>query len=267
MVAEQFPSVLLIRNSTNTGFAFPNNQGIAASSGRYVLLLNSDTEVHPGAFDTLVDFMDAHPKVGAAGPRLTYADGRMQPSCFKFHSPWRTFSDMTGLTGLLPGTEPFADPQRSFDHSRNAPAEALLGAALFVRRQVIEDIGVLDEQFRIHCNEIDWCHRMQRAGWDRYFVADASVMHHMSATLQQENRRFELQAEMLSNLFAYHRKYYGRTGLLWFRFWTAAGYGGRTMLYRLLSLFRRHGDPARKAAMYQGIARAALSGDPERFGG
>src|SRR5690606_38053907 len=97
MVEQAFPRVRLLRNASNTGFAFPYNQGIALSRGRYLLLLNSDTIVLEGALERLVDFMEHHPRVGAAGPLLRYPDGRLQPSCFSFHSPWRVFCDMSGL--------------------------------------------------------------------------------------------------------------------------------------------------------------------------
>ncbi len=265
MVRRDFPDVQLIANDTNTGFAYPNNQGLAISAGRYVLLLNSDTMVQPHALERLVAFMDDHPGAGACGPMLRYPDGRLQPSSFNFHSPWRAFCDFSGLGTLFPRSRLFGNQQRAFDHQRTGKVEAPMGAALLVRREVVETVGGLDERFRIHSNEIDWCYRMQRAGWDRYFVAEAEVVHHLGGTLRTENEGFRLQGEMLQNLFDYHRKHYGSVGLAWFRLWLGVGFGARMLWYPIRNWIRPSAAGRRLARVAPLMVRAAWSGAPAGF--
>ena len=263
LVEREHPAVRLIRNATNTGFAHPNNQGIEISTGRYVMLLNSDTEVRPWAFDRLVGYMDAHPEAGACGPLLRYPDGRPQASWFSFQSPWRCFCDMAGLAALFPRSALFANQERLFDPGRTAEVETLMGAAIVARREVVESIGGLDERFSIHCNEMDWCYQMQRAGWSRVFLPEAEVVHHLGGTLKTENRASRIQGEMLQNLFDYHRKHYGATGVAWFRFWTVIGYGARLLIGGLARLFGR-GPTHEVESFRRGLLRAAWSGDPRR---
>jgi len=181
MVAETFPTVHLIACDENLGFAAGNNVALRAISrpSPYVWLLNPDTEVQPGATAALVDFMERTPQAAVAGAKLLYADGSLQHSAFHF----------PGLTQLL--FEFFPLPPRFYDTSLNgryprrlyegeAPFQVdhPLGAAMMVRREAIEQVGLLDEGFWMYCEEIDWCWRMHEAGWRAYCVPAARVIHH-----------------------------------------------------------------------------------------
>lgn len=265
LVRELYPEVRLIRNEENTGFAFPNNQGMRVAGGRYVMLLNSDTVVLSGALQRLVHFMDEHPDVGASGPRLSFPDGRLQPSCFSFHTPWRLFCDMSGLASLFPRSRIFGNQQVGFDYHRSGPAEALMGAAIVVRRSVLESVGLIDETFTLHANEVDWCYRMHLAGWERVFVHDAEIIHEMGGTMRQENVNSRLQGEMLQNLFDYYRKYYGVAGVLWFRLCSALGYGARMLWYPIRNRARPSAEGRRLAKLAPGMVRAAIFGRGSAF--
>jgi GT2 family glycosyltransferase len=263
MVADLYPHVHLVRNPTNTGFAIANNQGLALARGRYLMLLNSDTVVREQALERLVRFMDASPDVGACGPTLRYPDGRIQRSCFSFDSPWRHFCDMLAIGRAFPRSALLANQQFRFDHRHTAEVDWVIGAALLVRREVMEAVGVLDERFRIHCNDSDWCYRIHRSGYRVMFVHDAEVVHHSGATIRQESLREDLEAELVRNLFAYHRKHYGRLGVLWLRFWMVVGLGGRAAVLRAERALRR--DVTFRAvdvARFGRRARAALTGLP-----
>jgi GT2 family glycosyltransferase len=252
MVADLYPAVRLIRNPTNTGFAIANNQGLAVARGRYLMLLNSDTVVREQALERLVRFMDAAPDVGACGPTLRYPDGRIQRSCFSFDSPWRHFCDMLAIGRVFPRSALFANQQFRFDHRHTAEVDWLIGAALVVRREVVEAVGVLDERFRIHCNDSDWCYRIHRSGYRVMFVHDAEIVHHSGATIRQEREREDIEAELLRNLFDYYRKHYGSPGLAWVRLWMVVGFA------------------VRRAALAAGAAlrpgRPYRAADAERFG-
>jgi GT2 family glycosyltransferase len=265
LVRDRFPESVLIRNEQNTGFAYPNNQGIAVSRGRYLMLLNSDTEVRPGALRRLVGFMDAHPEAGACGPRLLYPDGRLQRSVASFPTLWLHLCDMLLLDRLFPGSRIFSNMEEWFDHAATRPVEHLMGAALLVRREAIDEVGPLDECFRIHFNDVDWCWRIHHAGLKLYFVHDAEIMHHGSVTTRNENVDLQLQAELMRNTFDYYRKRFGRAGVLWLRAWMVVGYGARRAVCAVPSplkarVLERCGEP-----FLHGALRAAWTGNPDQF--
>lgn len=263
-VRDEFPEVRLIENAENTGYAFPNNQGLAAGRGRYLLLLNSDTVLRPGALARLVEFMDAEPRAGACGPLLRFPDGRLQRSAYSIPSPRTYLACMLTLDQRFPRSRAFGNEHLGFGHDRTAEVEALLGAALLVRREVLERVGGLDERLRIHYNDFDWCLRIREAGYKVFFVHDAEIVHHLQATTKVENRHLELQPELVRNLFDYFRKHYGEAGVRWVRAWMLVGWGGRWALFGLLGrLGRKEADPA--AERYRrGLVRAAWSGEAER---
>jgi GT2 family glycosyltransferase len=265
-VEEHFPEVRLIRNATNTGFAYPNNQGLAVSHGRYVMLLNSDTIVRPGALARLVRFMDDRPDAGACGPRLVYPDGRLQRSCASFETPWRWFCDMLDLGKLFPRSPAFGNLRTLFDHAVTAPVDWVMGAALLVRREVVHSVGVLDEQFRIHCNESDWCYRMHLAGWKVYYVHDAEVVHYCGETRRREVDRSALEAEMARNLIDYYRKHHGRLGVASFRLWGVAGFALRRVKYAVVNTLRPSERSLALGDFCRGMFRVAWTGDPNKFG-
>ena len=265
MVEGSFPTVHLIRNATNTGFAYPNNQGLAISSGRHVFLLNSDTVVKPHAMDRLVEFMDANPDVGACGPLIRYPDGRLQRSCRTFPTLWVHACDMLFLDRCFPRSRWFGNQETWFDHQRTAPVDQPMGAALLVRREVVNSVGPLDERFRIYYNDVDWCYRIHRAGWKIYFVHDAEIIHHQGVTTRSENRQLELTAEMTRNLFDYYRKHYGAHGLFWFRLLTVMGFSFRRLLFAVPGLLWRTEAMRRRIAFLRGTLRAAWTGNPDQF--
>jgi len=186
MVRQHYPNVRLIVNRENRGFAAANNQGIGESRGRYVLLLNPDTQVLDDALAVMVDFLDTHPTFGAAGACLLYPDGSFQHSAFRFPGPMQCFFDFFPihhrlLNSRLNGRYPRAWYERGEPFTIDHP----LGACLMVRRETIEQVGLLDEGFFMYCEEIDWCWRMRKAGWQIACVPRARVIHHAGASTGQ----------------------------------------------------------------------------------
>lgn len=204
MVREQFPQVELIENKTNLGFAGANNQAIRQSTGRYVLLLNPDTEVKPQAFDTLVDFMGTHAQVGATGARTLNPDGTLQTSCYPaptlFREFWRLFHlDVFWAYGSYNMARWNPDQSREVD--------VLLGACLLLRRTALDGVGLLDENYFIYSEEVDLCYRLQQANWHLYWVPQARIVHYGGQSTQQ------VAAEMFMRLYQgklfFIRKHYG----------------------------------------------------------
>ena len=182
MVREQFPQVELIENKINVGFAGANNQAIRQCSGRYLLLLNPDTEVKPQTFDVLVCFMETQAQVGAVGARTLNSDGTLQTSCYPAPTLLREFWRLFHLDVLWAyGSYDMAN--WCLDHSREV--DVLLGACLLLRRTALDGVGLLDENYFIYSEEVDLCYRLQKGGWHLYWIPQAQVVHYGGQSTQQ----------------------------------------------------------------------------------
>jgi GT2 family glycosyltransferase len=179
---EQAPHVRVLSQASNLGFARGNNAGLAAARGRHLLLLNSDTEVKPGALAALVAFLDAHPEAGACGPMLLNPDGSLQPSGRDLPSVLSLFLDMTKLHRLWRRN---LYVQSGRDYKEAAAVGELSAAALLVRRSVYEQVGGLDPAFFAYYEDVDWCKRIGDAGYRIYYAPGAQVMHHWQGTSRQ----------------------------------------------------------------------------------
>ncbi len=205
MVPERFPQVRLIENEQNLGFAHANNQAIQSSHADYVLLLNSDTIVKPGAIDALVEFMQAHPQAGACGPRLLNQDGSLQFSCSPAPTLGSEFKRMFHLPGVR---QDGYYPMQTWDQSLARRVDVILGACLFLQRYALDQVGLLDEEYFIYSEEVDLCHRLQSMGWELYWVPQAEVVHLGGQSTRQVSEAMFLrlyQAKLI-----YFRKQHGR---------------------------------------------------------
>ena len=204
MVREKFPQVHILENRENVGFARANNQAIQRCTGKYVLLLNPDTLVASGALQALVEFLDKHPEAGAAGARLLNPDGSLQISSHPRPTLSREFWRMFHLDALSPYA---AYPLPKWETNQPQEVDVLMGACLLVRKEVLDQVGILDEDYFIYSEEVDLCSRIQRAGWRLYWVPQAEVVHFGGQSTQQAS------TEMFLNLYhskiIYFRKHYG----------------------------------------------------------
>ncbi len=177
----QFPCARLVVNKANLGFTGGNNAGLQVAQGRYLLLLNSDTEVQPGALAALALFMEQHPDAGACGPMLLNPDGTLQPSGRALPSVWSVFVGMTKLYRLWKND---LYEQRGRDYTKTARVGEVSGAALMVRREAYEKVGGLDPNLFAYYEDVDWCKRIGEAGYHVYYVPGARVMHRWKSTSQ-----------------------------------------------------------------------------------
>ena len=186
MVRQQFGEVTLIGNAENAGYAEGNNQGIAASRGEYILLLNPDTELKPGALDTLLAFGRGRPEAAAVGCRLVGPDGKVQSSCRGFPNPLGVLFEYTKLSRLFPKSRLFGSYRMTFfGCDREAEVDQPMGSCLLLSRKAVEDVGMFDSDFPIFFNEVDWCYRTKQMGWKIYFTPDAEVVHWGGAGTRQ----------------------------------------------------------------------------------
>lgn len=186
-VAEHFPQVRLIANPGNLGFAQANNQALAVCRGRFILLLNPDTEVIADALPALVRWAEAHPEVGLIGPQLRSPDGRIQFVCARSTPTaldW--FYYTSGLGRLFGQTRLFGKLMLSYwDHADSREVEALAGAAMLLPRRTLEVVGGLDESWPMYLEDLDYCARVRRAGWPIHYLASAVIVHHGGQSSQQ----------------------------------------------------------------------------------
>lgn len=178
-IARQYPTVNLHINAQRQGFSANNNYGMALAKGRYLLLLNPDTEVKSGALETLIQFMDNHPQVGMCGAQLLFPDGSIQPSPRRFPTLGSVIARRTPLRRFLRHSS--LNQQHlmgDIDHSKIQAVEWLLGACMFIRREVLETVGPLDEGYFLYVEDIDWARRMHNADWQIYYVPSAQIIHH-----------------------------------------------------------------------------------------
>ncbi len=186
MVEEEFPQVRLIANSENVGFTVGNNQSIAVSRGRYVLLLNPDTEIVGDALATMVEYLDHHPQVGALGPQLLNPDGSIQSSRRRFPTLATAFLESTILQQWFPRnrvTRHYYITDRPDDEVQEV--DWVTGACLLARRETIEEVGLLDEGFFMYSEELDWCRRIKAQGWQVVYLPTARVIHHGAQSSEQ----------------------------------------------------------------------------------
>jgi N-acetylglucosaminyl-diphospho-decaprenol L-rhamnosyltransferase len=202
-VRERFPDTTVLEQE-NRGLAAGWNAGIVATSGRYVLLLNSDAWLDPGSLHALVAFADAHPDVAVVGPRLRNPDGTLQRSVRGFPTLWRLATEYFFLRKLAPRSRLLnAFYGNGFAHDTEHDAEVLMGAVWLVRRAAIDEVGPADEQFFLFSEEVDWAYRFRKAGWRSVFYPGAGATHVYGAS--HKGRLYvELQRGHL-RFFAKHR--------------------------------------------------------------
>ena len=191
---EQFPQIRLIVNDANLGFAKANNIGIAQSTGRYVCLSNSDIKVLDGCLDRMVEFMDHTPKAGVLGPKTLNGDGSLRHNCQNFPSLWSLFCRAVYLHKLFPSQKLFnSGVMFYFDHESVIPCPMLPCCFYMVRREALEEVGLLDERFFIYAEDKDWCKRFWDRQWEILFLPTAEVIHYAGKSAAQAPVRFQVE--------------------------------------------------------------------------
>jgi len=208
-----FPGVKLIINDENLGFTRGSNQGIRAASGRYIALLNNDTEFTENAFHKIVSFLDEHPDVAAAGPRLYNPEGTVQESAMK------TFITIqSALIGgqilarlgqkLLPSLNLFPEMVlATHEQDRVEEVAWITGACMVIRREALEEIGLLDENIFMYCEDMEWCFRAGRANWRIVYYPLAGIIHLDHYPSKDSMPR--ISSQHMGNQIYFFRKYKG----------------------------------------------------------
>jgi GT2 family glycosyltransferase len=207
----EFPTVKWIFNKNRLGFSANHNQALSIATGRYLCILNDDTIIHPGALNALVRYLDENPKAGMAGPRTLNRDGSIQNSTFRAKSLFGELIDILQLPGGLNKLKLRGiDPAQHGDQP--AAVAWLLGACIVIRRQAMEQVGLLDDVLSpiANCEEVDWCDRVRNSGWDVVFVPGAKITHFGGQSLKSESTgpdRFRIEMHRVT--IAYFAKQHG----------------------------------------------------------
>jgi len=213
LVEARYPDVVLVRNERNEGFARACNQGMELARGRYVLLLNTDTEIRGSALADLYAFLEANPEYGAAAPRLVHADGTTQRTVQAFPSLLTPLFFATPLERWLPNSRELERYfMRDWSQETTRDIDQPPAAVLLVRRAVLDRIGTFDERFWLFFNDVDLSLRMKRDGWKTRYLAESTVLHHVGGSTKQFAA---FVPEWQRNRLAYYRKHHGRLAGVW----------------------------------------------------
>lgn len=213
-VAAWYPEAIMLRESVNLGLAKAFNKGLARARGRYLLSLDNDTVVLPGALDALLDFMDTQPRAGVAGSRLLNPDRTLQQTARRFPHPLNAlFGRRSALTRWFPGN-PFSRRYLMVDEQNlQAPYKVdwVSTAALLVRREVVAQVRGLDEDFFVYWVDADWCYRIHLAGWDVYCVPSSDVVHNENLKAgRRDRRKTRMILDFHRGVYRYYRKHHAR---------------------------------------------------------
>lgn len=245
LVRDKHPAVTLVVNAENVGLTHGVNQAIDLARGDYFLLLDSDTELDPDAVDTLLAFHAAHPEVGVAAPQLVYADGTEQGAAKAFPSPMAAlFGRKSVLRRLFPNNR-FSRRYLISAYSRSDQpyeADSVSAACMLLKRQAIEQVGGMDEDFFVYWSDVDLCRRIKYAGWLVYVVPSARVVHLESQTVSKQSSQAIIGFHQ--GVYQYYRKHHARSALNPMRILALVGLSLRAALLLVLNKFKPDPQPS-----------------------
>lgn len=183
MVKKEFPQVKLIQSKKNIGFSAGNNLAIPKALGRYLLFLNPDTIVSSETFRKMIVFMDAHPRVGAATCRVELPSGQLDQGCHRgFPTPWNAFTHFIGLEKIFKKSKFFSGYSLGYlSLDKTHEIESACGAFLIVRKKAGQEVGWWDEDYFWYGEDVDFCYRLKKKGWQIFYVVETKIIHHKGA--------------------------------------------------------------------------------------
>ena len=210
MIAERFTRAKLIVNSENQGFAKANNQGMRIARGRYVLLLNPDTVVLDDVFRKTIEYADHHPDAAVVGCQVMESSATIQRTCFRFPSPLHTLLWVSGVSAWYPKSRIAGHAAYGpWGRDSNRDVDVVSGMYMLVRREAIEHVGLMDEDYFVFAEEADWCYRFRQAGWRCVFAPVGRILHVDGGSKSTEQVSIPMYVEMQKNLLIFHRKHLG----------------------------------------------------------
>jgi hypothetical protein len=205
-VRERYPEAILIENGANLGFAKAVNIGLVRASGEYLYILNQDLRFRSGATETLLTRLKQEPEVGMIGPGYVYFDGRPHKSARGFPGYRHVFYRALLLDRFFPHHREFSHWRMGwFDHKEEMYVDQPMGAVMLMPRAVVDEVGPMDESFPILFNDVDWCRRLDLAGYRRLYYPQATVEHHVGASTSL--RPYKMKLISHTSMYRYLAKY------------------------------------------------------------
>ncbi len=248
MVESEFPQVRLIRNPANYGFGRAHNQAIAATEGRYFLMINPDACLLNDDFlRKMVEFADSHPEAGLIGPKVVNLDGTIQASARSFPTIAAAAFQHSFLGKLFPNNRYVREYTLSdWDHNQTREVDWLSGSTLMARREFIDQVGPLDEAFFMYCEDVDWGYRAKAAGWKSLYFPGVSVRHRIGASSDKAQVRMLWQHH--KSMYKLYKKHQAKNASVFERCLVAVGIALRAGYFIFLNRLKRLlGLPTRKA--------------------
>lgn len=216
ILRNEYPVITLIENKKNVGFGRANNQALPYINSRYVLLLNTDAFVEPDTVSKTVRYMDANPQCGILGVKLLGRDGVLQPSCRYFPTPWNIFLNQTCLKRVFKSAKLMDN--MSWDHASVRDCDWVPGCYFLIRKEVIDQVGLLDPRYFLYYEEIDLCFAAKKAGWHVTYFPDTTVVHIGGESAKSEgaitSSGRQIESMQIESELLYFRKNYGLITLL-----------------------------------------------------
>lgn len=208
MVKNQYPQVNLIENKYNLGFPKANNIGIKDALGRYILLLNSDTKVLDDCIQRCLEYMDSKTEIGALGCKLLLANGKLDHACKRgFPTPEASLYYLLKLYKLFPNSKRFGQYTLNYlSIDEISEVDALTGAFMMVRKEVINNVGLLDETFFMYGEDLDWCFRIKEDGYKVIYYPEAVTIHYKGGS--SKRKRYKTIYEFHRAMFIFYNKHY-----------------------------------------------------------
>jgi GT2 family glycosyltransferase len=240
MVRDLYPKIQLEVLDSHVGYTRAMNRALKKARGEFLVQLNPDTIIKPGAWDALIDFMNIHPEVGICTPKVLNRDGTLQRQCRRSAAgPWDTFCYISGLSRIFPHNRHLTGYLMTYmDEDVIHPCEAVSGSCMFMRRAVINQIGYLDEAYYAYQEDSDYCFRARQAGYQIYYVPTGQIIHYGGQGGSLINARKSIY-EWHRSYWIYYRKHFAPRKLFLINWLVYVGIALRLVLKLGLSLFRR----------------------------
>lgn len=230
MLQKDFPSVTLIANKSNLGFAKANNLAIEKSRGKYLVFINPDTIVQEDTFKTLLDFYTNHPEAGMIGCKILNPDGSLQLACRRsIPTPWVGFTKLVGLSKLFPNSKIFGKYNLTYlNPNQITEVEAISGSFMMTQRSVIDQVEYFDERFFMFGEDLDMCHRIRIAGWKIYYVPTTQIIHYKGTS--SKTAQFDTLLQFYRAMLLFVQKHFKGKNLFLPQWVLAIGIGMRGLL-------------------------------------
>lgn len=238
VIKEKFTQVKLINNKENLGFAKANNIGIKQSNGCYILLLNSDTIVKDNTIDQIVQYMEENREIGAAGCKVVLPDGSLDLACKRsFPTPQNALYNALKLDKFFPDNKRFGDYNLTYlDENEINEVDCLVGAFMMIRREVLEEVGLLDEDYFMYGEDIDLCYRIKQAGWKIVYYPEVEITHYKGGG--RGKKSYHIIYEFYRSMYLFYNKHYKNKYSFLTRSIVYIGVFFRCLLAILLNIFK-----------------------------